>query len=76
MAGEPLGVHGQGELRGVPYWENGRRADVGLVAALVRPIPLASISATCRVRVRVRVRVSVRVRVGASNQAGACGREP
>ena len=38
MAGEPLGVQGQGELRGVSYWENGRRADVGLVATLVGPI--------------------------------------
>ena len=75
MAGEPLGVHGQRELRGVSYWENGRRAGVGLVAALVGPIPLASISATCRVRVRVTVRVRVRVRVRASVQAGACGRE-
>ena len=81
VAGEPLGVHGQRELRGVSYWENGRHAGVGrragvvLVAALVGPIPLASISATCRVRVRVRIRVRVRVRARASVQVGACGRE-
>ena len=75
MAGEPLGVHGQRELSGVSCWEHGRRAGVGLAAALVGPIPLASISATCRLRMRVRVSVRVRVRVRASVQAGACGRE-